>query len=67
MNAKAKTKVKSQLNLTGERRAMVPHGLRVPEDEAKILAKTAKRLETTCAALLRTAWSEYIANHNLEG
>jgi hypothetical protein len=51
--------------ITGERRAMVPHGLRIFEDEAKILAKTAKRLNTTCAALLRTAWSEYIVNHNL--
>lgn len=61
------TKVEITPTITGERRAMVPHGLRVPEDEAKILAKTAKRLKTTCAALLRTAWTEYIDNHELKG
>jgi hypothetical protein len=63
MNAKAK----STPAITGERRAMVPHGLRIFEDEAEILAKTAKRFNTTCAALLRTAWSEYIDNHKLRG
>lgn len=61
------TKVESTLTITGERRAMVPHGLRILEDEAKILAKTAKRLKTTHAALLRTAWTEYIDNHELRG
>jgi hypothetical protein len=53
--------------ITGERRAMVPHGLRIDEDEAAILTKSAKRFKTTNAALLRTAWSEYIVNHNLRG
>ena len=59
------TKVESTPTITGERRAMVPHGLRIFEDEAEILAKSAKRFGTTCAALLRTAWSEYIDNHDL--
>ena len=56
----------TKAKLTGERRSMVPHGLRIDEDESAILTKTAKRLKTTDSALLRTAWSEYIVNHNLK-
>jgi hypothetical protein len=61
------TKVETTPAITGERRAMVPHGLRIDEDEAAILTKSARRFKTTNAALLRTAWSEYIVNHNLRG
>jgi hypothetical protein len=67
VNQMNNTKAKSTPTITGERRAMVPHGLRIDEDEAAILAKAAKRFNTTNAALLRTAWTEYIDNHNLRG
>lgn len=61
------TKATSNIEVTGRRPAMVPYGLRIPEDEAEILRKTANRLKCKGADLLRTAWSEYIINHNLKG
>lgn len=63
-----KTKVKTTpTDLSGIRRAMEPFGIRIPADEADILRKTAKKSKCKCADLVRTAWNEYIINHNLKG
>lgn len=51
--------------ITGRRPTMVPHGLRIIEDESKILRKTAKIKKSNESDLLRTAWHEFIENHNL--
>lgn len=57
---------KSQLNLTGRKEAMEPFGLRLPKADAIILRRTARRERCRGADLLRTAWSEYVTNHNLD-
>lgn len=59
MNDKAKT------TLTGIRPAMEPFGIRIPQDEAHILRLSAKKMKCGCADLVRTAWNEYITNHQL--
>ena len=41
-------------------------GFRIPKPEANILRRTAKKYRCKCADLLRTAWSEFIANHAIE-
>lgn len=51
--------------ITGHREAMDPHSARIPKGESKILKRTARAKKCTCAAMLRTAWSEYIVNHEL--
>lgn len=51
--------------ITGHREAMEPHSARIPKGESKILKRAARANKCTCAAMLRTAWSEYIVNHEL--
>lgn len=51
-------------NITGIRRPMVPFTSRIPEDEAEIAIALAKLYGCHAADLIRTAWTEYIANHN---
>jgi hypothetical protein len=51
--------------ITGHREAMEPYSARIPKGESKILKRTARANKCTCAAMLRTAWSEYIINHEL--
>lgn len=51
--------------VTGHREAMEPFSARIPKGEGKILKRTARANKCTCAALLRTSWSEYIVNHEL--
>jgi hypothetical protein len=58
------TKHKSVV-ITGRWEAMEPHSARIPKGESKILKRTARANKCTCAAMLRTAWSEYIVNHEL--
>jgi hypothetical protein len=58
------TKDKSVV-ITGHREAMDPYSVRIPKGEGKILKRTARANKCTCAAMLRTAWSEYIVNHEL--
>jgi hypothetical protein len=53
------------INITGHWEAMEPHSARIPKSESKILKRTARANKCTCAAMLRTAWSEYIVNHEL--
>ena len=53
------------INITGHWEAMEPHSARIPKPESKILKRTARANKCTCAAMLRTAWSEYIVNHEL--
>jgi hypothetical protein len=57
----------TKAKLTGIRPAMVPFGLRIPVEQAKILHKAARERRCNGADLLRTAWDEYIVNHNLKG
>jgi hypothetical protein len=45
---------------------MVPFGLRIPVEQAKILHKAARERRCNGADLLRTAWDEYIVNHGLK-
>ena len=52
--------------VTGRREAMEPFGTRIPPGEAATLRKAAKKYGCNCADLLRTAWSEWIANHAAE-
>lgn len=52
------------LKITGVRRPMVPFTSRIPEDEAEIAIALAKLFGCYAADLIRTAWTEYIANHN---
>ena len=51
--------------ITGHREAMEPHSVRIPKGESKFLKRAARANKCTCAAMLRTAWSEYIVNHGL--
>ena len=51
--------------VTGHWEAMEPHSARIPKGESKILKRAARANKCTCAAMLRTAWSEYIVNHEL--
>lgn len=51
--------------LTGIRPAMEAFGIRIPQDEAHILRQSAKKMKCGCADLVRTAWNEYITNHQL--
>lgn len=51
--------------ITGHREAMEPFSVRIPKGEGKILKRKARANKCTCAAMLRTAWSEYIVNHEL--
>ena len=44
---------------------MVPFGLRLPKNDAKVLLATAKMNKCRGADLLRTAWQEYRINHRL--
>ena len=53
------------INITGHWEAMEPHSARIPKGESKILKRTARVNKCSCAAMLRTAWSEYIVNHEL--
>lgn len=52
------------LKITGKRPAMIPFTSRIPEDEAEIAIALAKLYGCYAADLIRTAWTEYIANHN---
>ena len=60
-----KTK-KLKKQLPGRRFAMEPFNSRIPPDKAEILRKAAKKFRCKCADLLRSAWLEYIDNHDLE-
>lgn len=52
------------LKITGIRPAMVAFTSRIPEDEAEIAIALAKLHGCYAADLIRTAWTEYINNHN---
>lgn len=54
-----------RLTITGRKEAMIPFGLRLPSDHAKVLTTTARRNRCRGADLLRTAWQEYMINHHL--
>ena len=58
-------KEEKSIIITGSRQAMDPFSVRIPKGESKILQRTARTNKCTCAALLRTSWSEYIVNHEL--
>lgn len=58
-------KKEKSIIITGSRQAMDPFSVRIHKDESKILKRTARANKCTCAALLRTSWSEYIVNHEL--
>jgi hypothetical protein len=53
-----------RVSITGIRRPMVPFTSRIPEDEAETAIALAKLHDCYAADFLRTAWTEYIANHN---
>lgn len=58
-------KNRKNLIVTGHHEAMEPFSARIPKGEGKILKRTARANKCACAAMLRTAWSEYIVNHEL--
>jgi hypothetical protein len=44
---------------------MVVRGTRLPKEEAAEMNQIAKMLKRTVSDILRTAWTEHVANHNL--
>ena len=44
---------------------MVVRGTRLPKEKAVEMSQIAKMKKRTVSDILRTAWTEYIANHNL--
>lgn len=57
----------TNLEISGRKEPTTSFSVRVPRGSASILRRTARQNRCTGADLLRTAWSEYIANHKLEG
>jgi hypothetical protein len=63
--SKWRPQMEKSITITGHRDAMEQFSVRIPPDEGKILKRTAKANKSTCAAILRTAWTEFIAGHDL--